>query len=141
VLSAGARRRRAAFPSRRAAYENFAAKPPLDTADPEALEAYVTWGFEESADGSVRLRCDPRDEAAIYERGREHGAFERLGEVGCPVTIAHGYPEADRPSMWAPEMVSRLPQGREVVFPESSHFGPLEDPAAMARSIRESLAR
>jgi pimeloyl-ACP methyl ester carboxylesterase len=135
TLSAGARRRRAVFPSRQAAYENFATKPPLDTAQPEALEAYVTWGFEELPDGTVRLRCAPEREAEIYDHGGDHGAFERLDEVACPVTIAHGYPEPERPSMWAPQVVSRLPQGREVAFPELSHFGPLEDPAAMAESI------
>jgi pimeloyl-ACP methyl ester carboxylesterase len=66
--------------------------------------------------------------------------FERLGEVRCPVTVVHGYPEEDRPSSWAPAVVARLAQGREVVFPQLSHFGPLEDPATIAASIIETFA-
>ena len=51
------------------------------------------------------------------------------------LAVVHGVPEEDRPSAWAPEIVRRLPQGREVVLPELSHFGPLEDPAAVAASV------
>ena len=141
VLADGARRRRASFPSRQAAFDNYAAKPPLDTATPEALWAYVEWGFEELADGSVRLRCPPEIESTIYRYGAIHGAFERLGEVGCPVTVVHGRPEEDRPSVWAKDVVARLPRGREVTFPELTHFGPLEDPAGMARCIGATFGR
>jgi pimeloyl-ACP methyl ester carboxylesterase len=140
-LSGGARRRREVFPSRQAAFANYAAKPPLDTATTEALETYVTWAFEDLDDGTVRLRCRALTEAAIYEYGSRHGMFERLGEIRCPVTVVHGHPEEDRPSRWAPEVVARLPRGREVVFPELSHFGPLEDPATVAASIIETFAR
>lgn len=138
-LAAGARRRRAVFPSREAARANFASKPPLASAQPEAISAYVEWCFEDLPDGTVTLRCRPDREATIYELGETAGAFERLAEVRCPVTVVHGYPEPDHPSMWAAEVAAHLPQGREVVFPELSHFGPLEDPAGMARSIEESF--
>jgi pimeloyl-ACP methyl ester carboxylesterase len=57
------------------------------------------------------------------------------------VTVVHGVPEEDRPSAWAPEIVRRLPQGREVVLPGLSHFGPLEDPVAVAQSIRDAFRR
>jgi pimeloyl-ACP methyl ester carboxylesterase len=140
-LSAGARRRREVFPSRQAAFENYAAKPPLDSATPEALRAYVTWAFEDLDDGTVRLRCRALTEATIYRHGSRHGVFERLGEIRCPVTVVHGFPEEDRPSSWAPEVVARLPRGREVVFPRLSHFGPLEDPATIAGSISETFRR
>jgi pimeloyl-ACP methyl ester carboxylesterase len=141
VLAQGARRRRATFPSRRAAFDNYSSKPPLGSADPEALAAYVEWGFEELADGSVRLRCPPDVEATIYGFGAVHGAFERLDEVRCPVTVVHGHPEEDRPSVWAPQVVARLARGRELTVPELSHFGPLEDPGGMARSIADAFGR
>jgi pimeloyl-ACP methyl ester carboxylesterase len=141
VLADGARRRRSTFPTRQAAFDNYAAKPPLDTATPEALWAYVEWGFEELADGSVRLRCPPEVESTIYRYGAIHGAFERLGEVGCPATVVHGRLEEDRPSRWSAEVVAQLPRGIEEMHPELSHFGPLEDPPGMARSIAGALAR
>lgn len=139
TLAAGAQRRRAAFESRQAALDNFSAKPPLDRVDEAARRAYVEHAFEELADGSVTLRCRPELEAAIYERGAFHGAFDRLGEVGCPTTVAHGFPEEGRPSCWAPDIARRLPRGRELTFEELSHFGPLEAPATVAAAILEAF--
>lgn len=139
-LAEGARRRRDTFPSAQAAFENFAAKPPLSSVTDAARWAYVHHGFERLADGTVRLRCRPEDEALIYELGAVHGAFERLEEITCPVTIAHGRFEEGRPSQYAPEVTRRLAHGSEIVFPELSHFGPLEDPGRVAASIRETFA-
>ena len=45
-LAEAAARRRRRFPSARAAFENFASKPPLDVMTRESLEAYVEGGFE-----------------------------------------------------------------------------------------------
>jgi pimeloyl-ACP methyl ester carboxylesterase len=139
TLAAGARRRRATFPSRDAAYHNFSAKPPLDRAVPAARRAYVDHAFEALPDGSVTLCCRPEVEAEIYELGALHGAYDRLGEVGCPVTVAHGFPEEGRPSTWAPDIAARLPAGREVAFAHLSHFGPLEEPATVAAAVLEAF--
>ncbi len=138
-LAAGARRRRDTFPSRQAAIDNFGAKPPFDVLAPESLWAYVDHGFESQEDGSVRLRCRPADEAETYEGGSLHHVADRLAEVACPVTIAHGVPEEGRPSAWAPEVARRLPQGRELVFEQLGHFGPLQEPATIATSILDAF--
>ncbi|MPY95266.1 MAG: alpha/beta fold hydrolase [Acidimicrobiia bacterium] len=139
-LAGGARRRRATFPSRQAAFENFSAKPPLDQVTAEARQAYVEHAFAAQEDGSVTLRCRPEVEAEVYETGARHGAFERLGEVRCPTAVAHGFPEEGRPSSYAPEVASRLAAGREVVFEHLGHFGPFEAPDLVAASIRETFA-
>src|SRR5438270_3534017 len=65
-LAAGARRRREVFPSRQAAYDNYASKPPLNVFTPEALQAYVDHGFDDLPDGTVRLSCRGADEAETY---------------------------------------------------------------------------
>src|ERR1700694_5901767 len=46
-LAQGALKRREVFGSRQEAYENYASKPPLEVLDPEALRAYVDFGFED----------------------------------------------------------------------------------------------
>ncbi|HTN99069.1 MAG TPA: alpha/beta hydrolase, partial [Microthrixaceae bacterium] len=46
-LVAGALRRRAAFESPSSALSNFSSKPPFSLLDPDALAAYVKYGFEE----------------------------------------------------------------------------------------------
>jgi pimeloyl-ACP methyl ester carboxylesterase len=139
-LAAGARRRREVFPSRQAAYDNYASKPPLDVLTPEALWAYVDYGFEDLADGTVRLRCRGNDEAETYYKASQHHAFARLPEVRCPVTAACG----SDTDAFGPDVVKavsdRLPHGRSLVLPHLNHFGPMQDPDAVATAIREAFS-
>jgi pimeloyl-ACP methyl ester carboxylesterase len=97
----------------------------------------VQHGFAAVGDGSgaVRLKCRPEHEAALYVHGGDHGAFERLGEVSCPVTVGTGEPTEGRPSSYAERVVARLPRGRLQRFDGLGHFGPCEAPARMASSI------
>jgi pimeloyl-ACP methyl ester carboxylesterase len=134
-LAQGARRRRARFDSAVAAYENFARKPPLSALSPDALSAYVQYGFEEGSDGAVELRCRPEVEASTYEMGGVHRAFEHLAEVTCPVTVVRGTDRVPGPAGFAPTVAQALPHGRLEDHPELGHFGPLEDPRSMATSI------
>ena len=135
-LAEGARRRRERFDSADQALENFGSKPPLDALHPDALAAYVEHGFEPLPDGSVALRCAPDREAANYEVGGLHRTFEHLGELRCPVTVLHGRADAPGPASFAPLIARAVPDGRLEAHPLLGHFGPLEDPAGMAASIR-----
>lgn len=138
-LAEGAKRRRAVFDSRDAAYDNFARKPPLSVLTPEALRAYVDHGFADQPDGTVALRCRPEDESAVYAGGGGHGAFGHLGEVVCPVTVANGA-HTDLPPEAFPAQVAALADGRAEVFADLGHFGPLQDPPGVAASVRQALA-
>ena len=133
-LADGARRRRSTFPSAEDAFANFAAKPPMMLLAPEALAAYVTYGFEPQSDGSVTLRCRPEVEAANYEMGARHDGFAHLGEVTCPVVVLKGSDRVPGPAGFAADIADALPSGVLEDHPELYHFGPLEDPAAMASS-------
>ena len=142
-LAEGARRRREVFESLDAAYENYAGKPPFSALDPEALRAYVEYGFAPMDDGSdsVRLKCRREVEAATYEMAVHHGAVERLHEIQCPVVLASGG-RTDTP--FGPDLMAtlatRLVAGRAEPFPSLGHFGPLEDPSAIAASIRGAFS-
>ena len=137
-LEEGARRRREAFPSFDDARANYASKPPLNVLAAESLDAYVRYGFEEIGDG-VRLKCRGENEARMYAGTLVHDAFRRLGEIRCPVTYACG----ERTDAMGPAaveaMAERTPHGRALVLPGLGHFGPLEDPAAVAETIRGSV--
>ena len=139
-LSEGARRRRAVFASRDEAYANYAAKPPFAALAPEALRAYVDFGFADEPDGTVRLRCDPEVEAEIYSMGSAHDAFSRMAEVRCPVAVVCG----ERTDAFTPSLIEQqadaLPHGRTEVLPGLGHFGPLEDPGAVAESVLRAFA-
>ena len=140
-LAEGALRRRATFASFGEAYDNFAAKPPLNVLRADALEAYVQGGFRREDDGSVSLRCRPEDESQVYRMGANHDAFAHLAEVTIPVTIASGRSDPFGPAAMALAIAERLPQGRLVVFEDLGHFGPLEDPARIADSLAAAFAR
>jgi pimeloyl-ACP methyl ester carboxylesterase len=134
-LAAGARRRREVFPTRDAAYENYASKPPLNVFTPEALRAYVDYGFDDLPDGTVRLKCRGNDEAETYLMASQHHAFARLPDVHCPVTAACGS-DTDAFGVDVIEAVSdRLPHGRPLVLPHLNHFGPMQDPDAVAAAV------
>jgi pimeloyl-ACP methyl ester carboxylesterase len=133
-LAIGARRRREVFDSLDAALANYSSKPPFAGLAPESLRAYVEYGFE-PFEGGVRLKCRGEDEARTYENAIFHGAYLRLGEVHCPVTLACG----EHTSAFGEDVLrlsaARLPAARVEVLPGLTHFGPLEDPAAVAAGI------
>jgi pimeloyl-ACP methyl ester carboxylesterase len=132
------KKRREVFDSFEDAIANFAAKPPLGSLRPDVLEDYVRHGFSPQADGTVRLKARREHESKTYETGSSHGAFGRLDQVRCPVLVAHGG-DAEGPAQIAPLIAAQLPAATLRSFPELGHFGPLEDPDAFARLVREFL--
>ncbi len=138
-LSEGALRRREVFPSKDAAFDNFASKPPFSILHADALRAYVDHGFTDTDDGQVRLKCRPADESQVYRMGSAHPAFSRFGDVQCPVVIACG----SETNAFGPQLIelqaARLPHARTEVFDGLGHFGPLEDPAAVAAAVRKAF--
>ena len=134
-LAVGARRRRAAFASRAEARANYASKPPMNTFVPAALDAYIEGAMLDEPDGSARLACRPEVEAGIYQSGSQHSAWDRLGEVACPVVVAAGREEPFSPAAFAARIAERLPHGRLERHDEMAHFGPMERPASVAASI------
>lgn len=133
-LAESARRRRAVFPGKDAAVAHYASKPPLDRLDPAALRAYVDHGFRDLPDGTVTLKCAPGTEARVFEMGGHHRGFTRLGDVAVPTTVAFGG-DGGPPAQLAPTVAERLPNGSLRPFPALSHFGPMEDAAAIASAI------
>jgi pimeloyl-ACP methyl ester carboxylesterase len=139
-LSTGAARRRAVFPSKADAYDNYAAKPPLNVLHADALAAYVDHGFRDLPDGTVTLKCLPEDEAEVYRMSLAHDAFARLGEVACPVTVACGEGTDAIDARTVEAQARAMPDGRPEVYPGLGHFGPLEDPARVADAIAAALS-
>jgi pimeloyl-ACP methyl ester carboxylesterase len=134
-LVGGARRRRAVFPSHDAAIANFAAKPPLMGFTPEALDAYVRFGFAEGDDGQVHLKCRPETEAETFEMGPHHDTWDLLPEIDTPVLVVAGKVEEFQPSRIAGQVAERLPNAEYLELPALDHFAPMTHPAEMADVI------
>lgn len=138
-LSEGARRRREVFESRDAAYDNFASKPPFSSLDPAALRAYVDYGFDDLDDGSVRLKCRAEIEARYYLTQASHTTFRHLDKVRCPVTLVRGDDPDRVPGSFVVSIAARLASPRIDTIDNADHFGPLQQPAAVATSIINAL--
>ncbi len=132
-------RRRPVFDSRAAALENFSTKPPLATLDRRVLEAYVDHGFAMRSDGTMRIKCAPEVEAAIYRRAADHGLFDVLDEVACPVTVACGSDEGPSAAELAPVVAARLPDAGFERLGGLGHLGPLEAPDRVAAAFCQAV--
>jgi pimeloyl-ACP methyl ester carboxylesterase len=128
-------RRREVFATKREAYEIYAGKPPFSSFDPEALDAYVTHGFEDLPDGTVRLRCRRDNETRVYERAAEHDGYANLGRVACPVTLACGEITISTPRSQLERLAPHIARVRVEELKGLNHLGPLEDPARIAAAI------
>ena len=139
-LAGGARKRRSTFPSFEAALENYTAKPPMNTFDAHAREAYVRYGFKPNANGEVELKCLPEHEARTYETGGSSGAWNDLPNIQTPVWVISGAPAPYQPSSFAIKVAEQLPNSTYVQFDEMGHFGPLEHPLVIATLVETTLA-
>lgn len=134
-LSVGAARRRERFDSLERAYENYLSKPPLDRLHPDALRAYVEGGFSSDPDGSVTLRCRPSVEAEVFRQAAASGAWDVIAAVEIPVAVVVGNPEEVGPGVFGPAIADALSHGALIERSRLGHFGPLEDPGAMAEDV------
>jgi pimeloyl-ACP methyl ester carboxylesterase len=140
-MSEAARRRRETFPSPTDAFLNFSSKPPFDDLDPDALQAYVDYGFEtvppeEGGDGeTIRLLCRREDEAEVYAPAPHHDAFAHLGEIGCQVRLTAGERTGPADNFFLQANAERIPASTIEVMPGIGHFGPLQRPDRVAASI------
>jgi len=133
-LIAGALRRTRSFPTSDAAFASYHGRGPFAHWDDRALRAYVEHGFVADDDG-WSLRCAPETEAEVYRTSEAHAAWERLGEIECPVDIVLGSESDTMSPESAVRLTGRFTVGRLEVVEGASHFVPMERPAAVAELI------
>jgi len=136
-LAVQARRRRNVFQDRQAARERFAAKPPMASWCAEALDAYVTHGFEERDDGRVQLKCPPQIESWFYEHGGACDVFARLAEVDFEALLVTG--STSNVAHLVDMQLARLPKAQKRVIEGAGHFMPQERPDAVADVLTDWL--
>lgn len=135
-MAGPARKRRAVFESREAAIERYGSRPPLSVLHPDAMAAYVNYGFVDTDDGQVTLACTPESEAATFE-AEDKMTFDRLVGIKVPALVAVGMetPERPGPADWAPDIAKTLAGGELREHRDLTHFGPLEAPERIAADI------
>ena len=142
-MAEAARRRRDEFPTKAAALWRYATATPLRVLNAGALAAYVEHGFAETPEGTARLKLSPAHEAAVFEASGA-ATLETVQGLDLPVTVAVGGASGEGnpgPALWAPAVAAALPNGALRTFEHLGHFGPLQDPAAVAADILGFLER
>lgn len=133
-----ARRRRSRFTSHADAIDRFTGRGPFAAWVSEALDAYVHHGLRPRPEGGFELKCDPEVEADFYRAGSTHGTWDRLGEVGCPVTLIAGAKSSTHGEAFAREQAGRFPASDLRFVPDAGHFVPMERPELIAEAVLES---
>lgn len=135
VLARTARRRRNEWRTKDEAFASYASKPPLSVMTDESLRAYVDHGLRDRGDGVYELKCRPDVEARVYAMGPANGVFRVAGDIRAPTLVVCGETSTDISPGLGTKLVARLPHGRLEVLPGAGHFGPQQDPDAVAASI------
>jgi pimeloyl-ACP methyl ester carboxylesterase len=140
-MSAIARKRRAVWPDRNTVLRSYCSRPPLDVLAPEAVAAYVRWGFVDRPDGQVELACRPEVEATIFEVSGEPAgapaAWERLAGLHADAVMARG-DSSDLPGDWFVIQAERA--SAPLVTLTGGHFFLQEDTERAERLVRAHLA-
>jgi hypothetical protein len=135
-----ARKRRAVWPDRATVLASYASRPPLDRLAPEALAAYVHYGFVDRADGQVELACPPDAEATIFEvSARPAGApaaWAHLDALTASAVVLAGT-RSDLPFAWFEAQAARA--RARLVAVEGGHFFLQEDTERAERLVRQHL--
>lgn len=136
-----ARKRCAVWPSRSAVRASYGARPPLNELAPEALEAYVRWGFAETTGGEVELACPPEVEATIFEISAAAGgaadAWLHMSDLTASMVVVNGI-RSNLPAAWFAAQAERI--GCPHVEVDGGHFFLQEDTARAEALVREHLA-
>ena len=144
--AAGRKRR---FDSPMAMFERFVERPPYAVFDREALMQHCVHGLRPAADGQgFELACAPEFEASIYPQARGNlGVFASIRALQIPVWVVRARPQDPTILPWDPlgsptwaGLSAEFHTGRDPVFPEQTHFLPMQDPALMVRLINELIA-
>jgi pimeloyl-ACP methyl ester carboxylesterase len=140
-MSEIARKRQAVWPDRETVRASYASRPPLDVLEPEALDAYIRWGFVDRPDGQVELACRPEAEATLFERSGEPdgapAAWDHLPELRARTTIAAGE-GSNLPVPWFSAQAERA--DAHYIEVAGGHFFLQEDTAEAERLVRERLS-
>ena len=142
-------KRRNEFDSAEEMAERLKPKGSFGLFDPEMLMDYRRHGLlpNEKGKGYV-LACPPHIEASVYMSSRSnHDIYDAVRSLSLPVLILRAKePAKDRNVMdfsssptW-PKLVSEFRNGREIHFPDKTHFLPMEIPEEVTKIIAQEIA-
>jgi pimeloyl-ACP methyl ester carboxylesterase len=136
-LAVAAQRRRSRFASRDAAYERFASGP-MASWTPEALAAYVDFGFVDDGDGVV-IKCAPAVEADVFREGANNDTWDLVPGISIPVTIVSGERSDTHTQPFLDALYRQFDDPTMIAVPDTGHFLPMEEPEVVAMMVVRAL--
>jgi pimeloyl-ACP methyl ester carboxylesterase len=134
-LVQGALRRRSAWPSRQACFEQYRARSFLAAWSDEAVWDYVNSGTRQRTDGQVELCFPPAWEAHIFAT-TPTGIWRDVPKLRIPALILRGEESSTFRPAAQRRMARHLPQAHFVTLPGAGHLLPMERPAETGVAFR-----
>ncbi|WP_419815418.1 alpha/beta fold hydrolase [Glacieibacterium sp.] len=134
-----AAKRRALFPSRAAAADNWRGRGVFRGWPEAALAAYVSAGMRDRPDGQVELACSPTWESATF-RAVTNEVEAAVRDLRCPLALLHGTIGSTVAPVDAAAISAMRPGTIVERFDGASHFLPLEQPDRVRAAIRAALS-
>ena len=116
--------------------------------DPEMFRDYCEYGLLPNPEGQgYVLACPPEIEASIYMSSRSNGKiYDAVRSIDLPVLVLRAKAiTKDRDPLdfsfsptW-PGLAAAFKRGKEIHFPENTHFLPMELPDRITAIIKNEL--
>jgi pimeloyl-ACP methyl ester carboxylesterase len=144
-----AAKRRNHFDSVEAMIERLRDRSSFPRFDPQMFRDYCEHGLRPADDGDgFVLACPPEIEASVYMSSRTNGGvYDSARSLEIPVLVLRAMEprgEMTGPMMFStsptwPGLAAEFQNGREIHYPDKTHFLPMEIPDEVAARIREEL--
>jgi len=138
-IEASIRDRVRAFPSMSEARTDLARTGMTSSFSPEALSAYLSYGFRARAGGGVEEACDAEIELSLFRAEAHTDPTGGLDSVRSSLRLLRGGATDAMHRGMVDELAERLSIEIEELA-GLTHFGPLEDPSALARAVLDGRA-
>ncbi len=139
-LAAGARKRRAVWPSRQDMYDSYRTRPMFEHWRNDVLWTYLEEGVADRDDGQVELKCPPEVEAQVFEAVTKVDAWPRLSEFTMPTLALWGADSHLLVRGLSDHVDEALPNVNTVLVDDTGHLLPQERPDEVGRLIGEFLS-
>jgi lipase len=130
-------RRRNSWADESEARAYIESKSLFGTWDREVVDLYVRHGMSEGSDGGLELSCHPRREASLFMGSSHFNPWPLLPDIQCPALVVEGGTSMNRGFIDLPRIASLIPAGNYHEVKGAGHLIPMEQPAEVARIIRE----
>jgi lipase len=138
-----AARRRNQWSSAAEMFERFKDREPFVRWDINVLRNYCEYGLLPAPDGvGFELACPPAIESSIYQHSTAADIYRALATIEIPVQIVRAGRKKAGPfdmsaSPTLPELAAYFQHGRDLCWPDHSHFIPMEVPAKVAELVAQ----